>query len=1023
MLKLTEYFLKHPRVTNMIVFLIFVMGILSALTLQREQSPTVSFDVIKITTIYPGAAPEDVEINVTNKIEDQLMDVENIKKLNSMSMENVSIIYAIIDSDAGDPGTIKSDIRDAVFRVSDLPKSVTQKPVIDEMKASNLPVLEVALTGKVSEHELRKYAKELEARFKEIPGVSRITKTGYRKREVRINVDMKKIKKYSISLTEIMNAVKSRNVRDTGGTVESYVSEKKIMTISEYDKPMDVKDVIVRANYEGYSVRISDIAVVTNDFEDAQVLYKGNAKPSIALIINKQDSADIINLSDNLNKELNKFRKTLPENVEAQEIFDFAIYPKIMLNITATNFLFGFVLVLFVMFIFLDRKSAFWAAFGIPFSIFGGIILFAPLGINFNTVTLATLILLLGIIVDDAIVVTERIFSNKQDGMNSYDATVAGVRKMILPVSAAVITTILAFFPITFVPGIMGKFLKDIPVIILVVLAFSLIEAIFFIPAHVLHADPPSEPPKRIRWLKYVVEWYNGVLLLAFRNRKKVIAGFIGVFLLVITASGFFMKMMLNQDVDQDVFFVVVEAPQGTSLKRTYNMVSDVEKLIYKHVPKNVMKSMVTNIGHHDMNLFGATSGQYSNWGMVVIYLIPAARRDITTESIIEDMKPKIKKLKAEKGFHRLSVEPIVGIPVGKAVNIIYISNDDRVREKFEKETLEFLWTVDGVSSIETSNVPGKEEMQLKLNYKMLARVGLTAVDVARSVRTAFDGTVVTSIRRQGEDIDYRVIMKDPKRFRAKGILELPVANREGRLIPIKYFGKFVNKTGPSVIHHYRGKRSVTITADVDEKKITSVEINKLIRKKFEKKATGIPGFRMKFGGQEEEMQESMEGFYFAFFVVIISIYFILVVLFNSFLQPVLIMSVIPFAVMSVFLTLMLHNLPLTFVSLLGMLGLIGVVVNDTIVMVRHLNEECRAHGTGFEVIANGAVHRFRPVILTTLTTFAGLLPTSYGIGGDIPDIRPMVLTMAWGLVFSTAVTLIFLPMLFSYIKVKPKKS
>jgi len=226
-MKLTEYFLNRPRVTHMVVALIFISGILSAFSLQREQSPTVSFDIIKISTIYPGAATEDVEINVTNKIEDQLQDVENIKKLISMSMENISVIYVEIDADAGDPEKTKTDIRDAVFRVSDLPKSVTAKPVIYEMKASNIPVLEIALSGKVNEHELRKYAKELETRLKEVAGVSRISKIGYRKREIRINVNVKRLKKQVISLSEIMNAVKSRNVRDTGGTIESYVTEKK----------------------------------------------------------------------------------------------------------------------------------------------------------------------------------------------------------------------------------------------------------------------------------------------------------------------------------------------------------------------------------------------------------------------------------------------------------------------------------------------------------------------------------------------------------------------------------------------------------------------------------------------------------------------------------------------------------------------------------------------------------------------------------------------------------------------------
>ncbi|MFC1670174.1 efflux RND transporter permease subunit, partial [Spirochaetota bacterium] len=925
-------------------------------------------------------------------------------------------------SDKGDPEKIKSDIRDAVFRVTDLPASVTQKPVIEEINAANIPAIEISLNGGNNELELRKYVKALETRFKEIPGAGRIRKIGYRQREVRINVNMKKMKMHSISLTEIMNAVRSRNVRDTGGTVESYVSEKKIMTISEYDNPLDVKNVIVRSNYEGYNIRISDIAEVKDDFEDPQMLYRGNGKPAIAIIVSKQDNADIIDLSNNVKKELEKFKKTLPKNVNAHVMTDYSKQPKQMIDIIVINGLFGFVLVLIVMFIFLDWKSAIWSAVGIPFSIMGGIILFGPLGITFNTITLITFILLVGIIVDDAIVITEKIFYYKQTGMKPYEATMAGVKKMLLPVSAAVITTILAFFPITFVPGVIGKSLHVIPKVVLLVLTFSLIEAIFFIPSHVIHAEPPKKTPRRIKWLNVVIEFYEKTLLTALNNRKKVIAGFILGMFIIFGASSVFMEVILNRNADLDLFVIMVEAPQGTSLKKTHNMIAELENVIYKKVPGKLISSMVSNIGHHNQNKVGISYGQYSNWGMVTTYLIPAAEREVTTESLIEMLKPSFKKIKEDKGFHRLSVETFTPMPTGKAVNVSYITDDDKVRSRFEKETIEFLNGIDGVSSIETTNIPGKEEIQLKLKYDMLSRVGLTAVDVARAVRTAFDGSVVTSIRRQGEDIDYRVIIKNPKKFRAKGILELTVANREGRLVPLKHFAYFVNRSGPSVIHHYRGKRSVTITANVDMKIITPKKANNLVREKFKKKTVGIPGFRMKFGGREEERQTSFKGFVFAFLVVIISIYFILVILFNSFLQPILIMSVVPFAVMSVFLTLMLHNMPMTFIPMLGMLGLIGIVINDTIVMIRHLNEECNSLGATFNIIIKGAANRFRPVILTTLTTFAGLLPTSYGIAGDLPVVRPMVLTMAWGLIFCTAVTLFFLPLLFSFIKVREKK-
>ena len=1016
---LTEYFMRNHRVTSMIVFLIFLAGILSTMTLQREEFPAISYDIITVTTVYPGAAPEDVEINVTNRIEDQLMEVENIRRLTSMSMENLSVVTVQIDSDTGDAAKIATDVRDAVLRVTDLPDAVTEKPVIQELSTSQFPVIELAISGDVPELALRTHARELESLIREVPGVSGIEKIGYRKREIKIRVDPEKMKRELISFNEIMKAIEARNVRTTGGTIESYVSEKKIITLSEYDRPMDVRNVIIRSNYEGYSTRLTDVAGISNGFERPQVLYRGNGSDAIGFIITKQDGADSITLSDSIHDVIDKYNKTLPENVNITEIYDYSAMTRIMLNIVQKNGIFGFLLVIIVMMLFLDWKSAFWSAFGIPFSILGALILFAPLGINLNMVSLSALILILGIIVDDAIVVTEKIYTLKQTGMDNDRATIEGVRAMILPVSAAVITTVLAFLPILFIPGIMGRFMSQIPIIVTVTLAFSLVEVILFIPAHIHRATPPKGEPRRTRWIMRVREWYHGTITTGLRRRNIVITGYAVLFAITMLIAGLFLEFMLDEDIDPDFFSVVIETPSGTSLARTAYMVKDVEEIVSVTVPDKAMKSFTTGIGHHNTITIGSEGGQYSNWAMISVYLEPAEQRDITSEEIIARLRPKLAALKKQKGFERLDAELIAGLDVGRDVEVTWISDSDMDRERFEKETVSFLRGIKGVSSVESDNIRGKNELRLKLDHAKLARMGLTALDVARTVHTAFDGTVVTSIRRNGEDIDYRVGIKDPHRYRAAGILGLPVANREGRLVELRHFARLDESPGPAVLRHYRGKRSVTVRADVDQDVITPVRVNSMIQERFEKEAAAVPGLRMKMGGQQEEMALSMRGFYFAGLMVIIAIYFILVVLFNSYLQPALIMSIIPFAAMGVCLTLIIHGRPLIFISLVGMLGLIGVVVNDTIVMITHLNSACRKNGNSLESIARGAAERFRPVVLTTLTTFAGLMPTAYGIGGDLPTIRPLVLTMAWGLVFSTIITLGFIPILFSYVRVK----
>ncbi len=1021
MFRLTNYFIKNQRVTNMVVLLIFAAGIYSALTLQREQFPALSFEVMKITTPFPGAAPEDVEINVTNRIEDQLKEVENIKKMTSMSMENISVIILQLDSESGDMEKTKNDIRDAVQRVSDLPDSIQENPLIEELKTSDMPVLELSISGSIPELELRKYARDLESRIKETSGVSSVSKIGYRKREVKINVNLNKMKEQAISFSQIMQAIRSRNVRSSGGTIESYVAEKNIVTLSEYSNPLDVKDVIIRSNYEGYQVKLSDIASISDDFRDPVVKYKGNGKPAISLIVAKQDGADIISLSNRLNEVIDEFKTIIPKSLQVHEIYDYSIFSRTMLDIVVNNGLFGFVLVLIVMFIFLDGRSAFWSAFGIPFSILGAMILFIPFGINLNLITLTSMILVLGIVVDDAIVISEKIYTLKQAGVSNIEATLQGVKLMAMPVTAAVLTTLLAFTPITFIPGVMGRFVETIPLVVTLILGLSLIESLLFIPSHIAGASPSPAPPRRIQWLEPVKDWYYRTILTALKYRARVLAGYM-VLLLVITGISFgFMRFMLDEDIDQDFFAIIVETQQGTSLPKTMSKLPPIEELVSKNIPSDILKSYTTHIGHHDTDFFGASQGQHSNWAIINIFLIPASERKITSEKIISKLNPKIKKLKKELKFQRLEIIPLGGLETGKAVDIIFTSDNDKTRDRLMQEAVSFLNKTDGVQNIETSKIKGKEELRINLNYPRLAQTGLTAIDVAQTVRTAFDGTVVTSIRHEGEDIDFRVRINNPRQYREAGILNLPVANREGRLIPLKHVASITQHQGESVIRHYQGRRSIRITADINRKKTTSIKVNNLIREHFKEKIAGIPGLRMKFSGQEEETAESMGGFYFALVVVLISIYFLLVVLFNSYIQPALIMSVIPFAVAGSFLTLILHSRPLILISLIGMMGLIGIVVNDTIVMISHLNKKCREEGKSSETIASAALDRFRPVILTTLTTFAGLLPTAYGIGGDLPSIRPMVLTMAWGLVFSTIITLGFIPLLFSFMRVEKK--
>jgi len=1012
MKSIISFFIRRSRITNLLLILIILMGVLSAVSLRRQGYPAIDFDIMKISTLYPGASSEDVEINVTDVIEDELMEVEDIDEIKSLSMENISMIFVYMNPNATDSRKVVSDIRDAVDRVTDLPKQVTEKPKVEEIRSTNLPVLEIALTGDVSEHDLRKYAKDLEVDLKEATGVGIIEKVGYRKREIHVQADMDLLSEKYVSLSEIMNSIRSRNVRATGGTLESYVSEKKVVTFSEYEKPLDVKDVIIRSTFSGQRVRISDVASVADSFKDEDVLSHANGEPGISLLVRSQANADIITLADDIKERVERFRQGLPSTVKVHVLFDNSIYTRSLLHMVTVNGLMGFVLVILVMFLFLDWKTAFWTAFGLPLAICGAIILFDPFGITIDVITLSAMILVLGILVDDAIVVAENIYRLKESGMNPIEATIQGVRSIFWPVTAAVLTTMIAFLPMLYMKGLTGKFIVGIPIVVILMLGFSLIESTCFLPNHLAKIIPPKEPPKRTKWIQPVMEFYRKKVEWSLKNRAKVLSVFVGLFFLIILASQFWLKFVLFPQENPDVFNVIIEAPQGTSLSKTEQKIREIEKIVDEIVPDEMMQSYITRVGHHDTDVYGGSAGQYTNWALITVYLLPAEDRDEASEPVIENIR---KRLRTLSGFVRLTVEPMDdGPPVGKPVTVIYTSDNDDLRGQFESETVAYLRSIDGVYGIESTNIPGKDELRLLLNYDEMAKLGITAVDVSRTVRAAFDGEVVTSIRQEGEEIDYRVRLKDPKKYRAEGVLDLLIMNNSGKLISLKHFANFKETRGPAVLHHYNGDRSVTVTAELDPKKITSGEVNAAIQGKFEPMALKHAGLKMELGGEEKKTKESFQSFYYALGVALVAIYFLLVMVFDSFGQPILIMTAIPFALIGVFLTFMIHGLPLGFIAMIGILGLVGVVVNDNIVMISHLNEMCADHGKSLASIAKGSLNRFRPVVLTTLSTVAGLIPTAYGIGGDLPFIRPMVLALAWGLLFATVITLIFTPVLYS---------
>ena len=1015
-MKITRFFVENRKASNLALILTVVAGVFAVTGLPRQDSPNVAFDILTVATVYPGASPEDVEINVTDPIEDELEKIDGIDQMKSSSIEGMSFIFVEVDPDSNDKSQIKDDIRNAVDRVKKLPDVVDERPAVEEMKSTDFPILEVAIIGDEGrERELRKIAKSLEDEIKAIGKVGAIQKIGYRKREVKILADLEKMDRATVSFPEIMTAIRSRNVKSSGGTLESFVDEKKIVTLSEFEELDDVGDVIIRSNFSGKHVTVNDIAVVKDDFKTRTIISRTNGRNSINLIVKRRGTTDVIRLSRKIDTILEKYENLYKDQgIEIIKVVDFTYYTQSLLNIVRNNAVIGFVLVCIALFLFLNLHTAFWVAVGIPLSILFAYIFFPVFDITTNQIALITIILVLGMLVDDAIVVAENITRHQEKGMDPKEAAVKGTREMLKPVLATVLTTMLCFSPILFMTGILGKFIWTIPIVVILTLGASLLESITLLPAHLSRrrrVDPRGESHP---YMDRVKEVYGRILLPMLKKRNKTITVFVLVSVVLGGFAGWQARFELFPTEDFDLFYIVMEKKTGTSLEETLNSVKKVEANVAT-IPKDLMFGFKTVVGDHRTDEAANDRSPHENWALITVFLHPSGKRDKRSEEIIEELKAKMNGL---DDFEKLDIRELQdGPPVGAPVTVRLVSDDIKLCERYESKIRAFLESVEGVRDIETSNRLGKKEIILKLNHDHMARVGISAMDLANTIRVAYDGNIATSIRRDGEEIDFRVILAEDQRGELGVLKNLKARNNTGRLVDISSLARFEESRSVQSISHFNGRRSIMLTANVDSEIINSTEANEKIRTAFTKEIAAIPNLSMIFGGQEKQTNESMRNFRVAFFCAMLAVYFTLVLLMDSYKQPFLILVAIPFGFVGVFIAFYVHGFPMSFVGLIGSLGMMGVVVNDSLVMVTYLNQKREEHGGSMTVadIVTGAQVRLRPVLLTTITTVLGLLPTVYGWGGTEPFLVPMVLAMSWGLVFATMITLVLIPTLYTF--------
>jgi len=1023
-----RFFIKDKLLVNMIVIFVFLMGGLMLSKVNREKMPQTAIDKMAINVVYPGASPVDVELNAVVPIEEELSEIVGIADYKSIIIEGASMTLVELDQSLDEAE--KQEVKDDVFRlittsnITDLPSDVDNfKLSVTDINSKLISVFKIGLAikdgGGATDGDLYNKADILEKKIRRVEGVSDVDVHGYLERKIHIKVDASKMNDYYVSLSDIVDSISKRNVRSTGGTLQSVYNEKNIVTLSQFDNPFEVKDVIIRSAFEQRQVRVRDVATVYDEFEEPDKLINVNGEKCVVFNIKKKVAADTIKTTARVKEILKDFKDS---RFDISTVANEADSVSSLVGVVFNNATIGFVLVFLVLLIFLDFKTSFWTAASIPFCMFLVIIFMRINNYSLNSITIGAIVTVLGMMVDDAIVIAEVIYDRKKSGMSGVEAAISGATSVFYPVVVSILTTIFAFVPMLFIQGTMGKFIFVFPIIVSVTLLFSLFEAITILPNHLAHESKIHLIKRKFRvkatntrdhWFVPVMRFYKKVLKGALRFRYAVLLLFVFIFIgTIFISKKTIQEFVLFWDNSNEYLNIDLDFEPGISLEKTNDLTQKLEKIIVQYIPKDELVSTFSQSGTHS-----GRSMDHDYWSTIQLKLVPINERNRTANQVGNNLRKYIQSRKLKYYKSIFIREEKGGPPTGEPVDIKIISSSKKEAIKVMNELRKILSSIKGVKDIDTDLKDGKKELYFKFNYAKMAQYGMDVETIASTIRIAYEGSTATSVQNIDDKLDFIVKLQDKYKANEKYLLDMLIPNSSGRLVKLKEVASLGNKDGESEIIHYNGDRSISVTADVVSEIITPLQVNKIVKEEYSKISQKYDNTYLLYEGEFKESQEAMSDLKTAFILAMLMIYLIIVFLFRSLTQPIVVMSVIPFGLIGVLIAFTIHGIPLSFMALIGVLGLAGVVVNDSILMVSFINNTIKEKlSSGEDVnegISEGASQRLRAIIMTTVTTVAGLLPTVYGFGGDAQMLVPIVMAMAYGLIFATFLTLLFVPCLY----------
>ncbi|KAA3607795.1 MAG: AcrB/AcrD/AcrF family protein [Planctomycetota bacterium] len=1013
MRSLVRFSVGNPVASNLLFLAILGIGGMYVGSLPREVFPEFSKETAEVQVIYPNASPEEVERLCTIPIEEAADSLQGADEITSFSQHGFARVFIRLA-----PGTemqaFLDELRMEVDAIQDWPEDA-EDPRIFEQKV-NFPVISINLYGNVEERKARAVAETVRERVKSISNVSAVSLFGVRDPEIWLEIEPWALEKHDLSLAEI-SAAMGLQVRDfPGGNLETDAGQVVLRVLGEETDPEVLAHRVVRSYPDGRLLRVRDIGQVSHDFEQNLTFGRYNGFESLTLQISKDRKGDVIDIVEEVDRVVEEMRPGLPPGLSLGVSSDFSIYVKNRLNTLLQSGMFGLALVMIILWIFLDARAALMTALGIPVALMGGVLCMSLLGITMNMLSMFAFILVLGLVVDDAIVVVENCYRYLERGLKPVDAAMAGAIEVAWPVLTTVATTTAAFGSMLLIEGELGRWMEPVPKVALLTLFASLFEALIVLPSHFAEwVKPMQESAGKVARtsstaLRTEGRWYSGVqrvyiasLRTSMRHRYSV---FMSAVALAAGAGALFhsghIKFVLMPKFEAKLFFVNVETPTTYSLEQTSDALKPLDNAV-GDLPTQELESFVTLAGATYRDQDSYRSGNHL--GQIFVELAEGEGRKRSTQEIQDYLREAFRGM---PGILRLDFsEPQAG-PGGPAIEIRLLGAVEEELRAAAAEIKKYLVGFTGVVDVRDDLLPGSREVRLKLTDQG-RMMGFDETRLARQVLGAFAGDRASILRLDRDPADLLIRNPETARYDFRLLREMRVFSPAGESVPLERVALLEESRGLAQITRRDRLRSVTVTADVTLEG-NPRDITTAVMEKFSGETKPWPGVSLDFGGDRERTVESIQSMIRAMGLSFLVIYMMLALLFRSYLQPVVVLTSVPFAFLGVIFGFTLIGQPLSFMTLLGVLALSGVAVNDALVLVDFINKHRQeGHGLLASVLRAGAV-RMRPVLITSMTTIGGLIPLAFFSSGQAKFLSPMAQSLIFGMVTATLMTLILVP-------------